>query len=56
MNESDSFGPQRPGKQSGLGEDLEAVADPEHEPALAGEARRRRAMIGEKRAIAPQRR
>ena len=32
---------QRAGQQAGLGEDLEAVADPEHEPALGGEARDR---------------
>ena len=34
---------QRPGHEPGLGEDLEAVADPEHEPALAPRTPRRRA-------------
>jgi hypothetical protein len=33
---------QRTGQQAGLAEDLEAVADPEHEPARSGELARRR--------------
>ena len=34
---SDAFGPQDAGQEAGLAEDLEAVADPEHEPAVGGE-------------------
>ena len=43
------------GEQAGLAEDLEAVADPEHGPALGANAATAR-ITGEKRAIAPQRR
>ena len=34
---SDAFARRTPGQQAGLGEDLEAVADAEHEPARVGE-------------------
>ena len=34
---SDAFARRTPGKQPGLAEDLEAVADPEHRPAVGGE-------------------
>ena len=46
---------ERARKQAGLGQDLEAVADPEHEPASPAN-RATAAITGEKRAIAPQRR
>ena len=46
---------QRAGQQAGLAQHLEAVADPEHEPALC-EKRMTDSITGEKRAIAPTRR
>ena len=47
---------QRARQQAGLGQDLEAVADPEHEPAVDSANAITARITGEKRAIAPQRR
>ena len=46
---------ERAGQEARLAQDLEAVADAEHRPARARE-RAHVSMIGEKRAMAPQRR
>ena len=48
--------PQHAGKEACLAEDLEAVADPEHEARRAAANSATDAITGEKRAIAPQRR
>jgi hypothetical protein len=55
MNFRSAIAQQRAGQQPGFDQNLKSVADAEHQAAVGGELLHR-AITGEKRAMAPQRR